>query len=378
MSADEISAATSACTPQYQDASDLIESNSSAVQSALDALDISTCSYQKSSGAAGACVFPVGCGGAAYTEQSATGCESINMVSNVMNQVTSNLSCTLNSSSAELDSTASNIQEITMEIGSISSGSTVTIGQTSSTTTKFVNLTQADVQSNIAATIEQGMQSSLTQSQESNAGDYSDPTSQKQVAQTINDMQSVTTSDLVNTSVANTSMNIQSSQKITLQIGSISDSNVTITQDNCFDLVAENYVYNTLSQVVQTSSVQSDIADLTQSSENDNAGLSSLLSFGSFGTILIICLVVFLVYKFVIKKNNKGRPPPPPPPRNSYAPSPFSNTYTPPPPPIFNPAPPPSFVPLKGPPPPPSVFQSLNPFSSPMSPEISRAMNPLK
>jgi hypothetical protein len=300
---DTASASTSNCTPQYEDTEALIEANSDALMSAMQAMNITTCSYQKSSGGVAACVFPMGCGAAGWSEQSATGCESINVVSNMMNQVTSQLSCTLNQSSASLSSDASNQQTIKFSAGDVT-GSTITLGNTSSVKTNFVNLSQQSVQKEIANTISQGISNTISQAQSTNNEAYSDPTAQKQSASMLSNIQSVASDTTVQTSVANTALTLQSGQTIEIEVKNISDSTITLTNDNCFDLVAQNFVYNTLAEIVQNSTVQTSYAALEQTQSQTNSGLSSLFS----GYLTYIYIVLFLgVGSYVYFKYFKGQ-----------------------------------------------------------------------
>lgn len=291
------------CTPEYEDTEALIEANEGALMSAMQAMNIESCTYQKSSGGAAGCYFPVGCGGAGWSEQSASGCESINVVSNMMNQVTSQLSCTLNQSSASLSSDASNQQTIEFSGGDVS-GSIISASNTSSVKTNFVNLSQQSVQKEISNTISQGITNTISQAQSTNNEAYSDPTAQKQSASMLSNIQSVASDTTVQTSVANTALTLQSGQTIKIEVGKVTDSTITLTNDNCFDLVAQNFVYNTLAEIVQNSAVQTSYAALEQTQSQTNSGLSSLFS----GYLTYIYIVFFLgAGSYVYFKYFKGK-----------------------------------------------------------------------
>jgi hypothetical protein len=120
----------------------------------------------------------------------------------------------------------------------------------------------------------------------------------------LSNIQSVASDTTVQTSVANTALTIQSGQTIEIEVKNISDSTITLTNDNCFDLVAQNFVYNTLSEVVQNSAVQTSYAALAQTQSQTNSGLSSLFS----GYLTYIYIVLFLgVGSYVYFKFFKGK-----------------------------------------------------------------------
>jgi large-conductance mechanosensitive channel len=342
------------CTPTYQDVGELAETSSKSVTSALDAMKLKSCSYQKSAGAVGGCsVFMGGCGGAAYAEQSSTGCESINVVSNMMNQVTSQLSCTLNQSSASLTATAANVQEITFKAGDISGGSDLNFSQKNSLKTNFVNLSQQSTQKEIAGVITQGIQDTVSQAQATNNEAFSDPTSQKQSAQLLSDIQSVASSTNVVSNVSETALSIQGDQKIQIEVGNITDSSISITNENVFDLVAQNFAYNAIAEVVQNTTVQQSASALSQTQSQANSGVMSGFS-GMIINLLITGVVIgilwYLYTKYMAKSKKTGKsqklksttssspttPPPAgpsvapsPPPGGPSAPSSFWNSYFP-------------------------------------------------
>ncbi|NBV69085.1 MAG: hypothetical protein EBR74_11190 [Flavobacteriia bacterium] len=296
------------CTPTYQDAGTLAETSSKSIANALDSMDIKSCSYQKSSGAVGGCsVYIGGCAAAAYSEQSAVGCESINVVSNMMNQVTSQLSCSLNQSSASLSATASNIQEISFKAGDIT-GSNITLSNKSSLKTNFVNLSQQETQKEIANTITQGIQDTVSQAQATSNEAFSDPTSQKQSAQICNDIQSVASNTDVLSNVANTALNIQGDQKIDIEVGNITDSSISITNDNVFDLVAQNFAYNAIAEVVGNTTVQQTVASMEQTQTQANKGALSAISGAMLQSLIggiIFMVVIGVLWYFLTKKKPK-------------------------------------------------------------------------
>jgi large-conductance mechanosensitive channel len=295
------------CTPTYQDVGELAETSSKSVTSALDAMKLKSCSYQKSAGAVGGCsVFMGGCGGAAYAEQSSTGCESINVVSNMMNQVTSQLSCTLNQSSASLTATAANIQEISFKAGDVSGGSDLNFSNKNSLKTNFVNLSQGTTQKEIAGVITQGIQDTVSQAQATNNEAFSDPTSQKQSAQLLSDIQSVASSTDISSNVSETALSIQGDQKITIEVGNVTDSSITITNDNCFDLVAQNFAYNAIEEVVNNSTVQQSASALAQTQSQANSGVMSGFS-GMIINLLITGVVIGILWYLYKKYMDKPK-----------------------------------------------------------------------
>jgi len=294
------------CTPTYQDVGELAETSQKSVTSALDAMKLKSCSYQKAAGAVGGCsVFMGGCGGAAFAEQSSTGCESINVVSNMMNQVTSQLSCTLNQSSASLSATAANVQEITFKAGDISDDSDLNFTNKNSLKTNFVNLSQQSTQKEIAGIITQGIQDTVSQAQATNNEAFSDPTSQKQSAQMLSDIQSVASSTNVMSNVSETALSIQGDQKITIEVGNVTDSSITITNDNCFDLVAQNFAYNAIAEVVQNTTVQQSASALSQTQSQANSGVVSGFS-GLIINLLITGVVIGILW--YLYKKYMGKP----------------------------------------------------------------------
>jgi hypothetical protein len=129
---------------------------------------------------------------------------------------------------------------------------------------------------------------------------------QKQVAQLTTNIQNVATSSNISQSVASTVAQIYSNQTITLNVGNITNSTVTLTNDSAISLLSQTFVYNSLSQLMQTQTVQSAVADMTQSAAEKNAGVSSIfkdLSGASgilaiMGYIFVGCVVLFLVFRF--------------------------------------------------------------------------------
>lgn len=302
--------AKSACQIPFQpDPVKMVEENGQAVQDTLDAMGVEACKYNKSDvkAAAAACYFPVGCGGAAtqVTKQNSVGCEQINVVSNMVNQTTNQVSCLLNQSSSTSTTNIVSNQVINVKFGGdLEEGCNLNLTNKQSLKVQILNLNQSSVQSAISKTIKQGMQDSLTSDMATKNEAFSDPASQKLVKTLTSNLTSNSMDNQIQQSVATTVANIYSNQEINLEVrGSCKNATVNLTNENAIDLLAQTFVYNAVDQILQTDFMQDAITDVKSTFAQENQGVSNLFSSLGFmmGTgvlvILIICVIVYMIIK---------------------------------------------------------------------------------
>ena len=289
----EAVAAAANCSPPYD--TKMPESD---VASAVAALNLEACSYAKTDTvAAGVILSPYAVGGAGgrSTSQSATGCEQVNVVSNMMNQCNQQLVCMINNASSNSTANVVVNQTIKIKAGDISDSS-LFISNKSTITMTLINLLQQTTQSAIAATIQQGIDTTAQQVQSQSNEAFSDPSAQKQVLDLTTNISNVASSTNIQQSVANTVAQIYNNQIIELETGNIIRSDLELSNESAVELISKTFVYNSLSQILNTETVQQSFATTEQSESQENQGTSTeLFSFSSPGGIMviIIALIVF-------------------------------------------------------------------------------------
>ena len=297
------------CKPPYQpDISKMVESNGDALQESLNAMGVQACSYEKKDANAQvvACIFPYGCGAAAsqYSEQSSVGCESINVVSNLVNQTTSRVSCVLNQASSSSTTNVIVDQQINIEFGGdILPGCDIKALNKAEIKVNLVNLNQSTVQSAIANTIKQGMKESLDTEMLSKNEPFSDPTSQKIVKSLTASLNSSEVDNNIQQSVANTVTNLYSNQVINLKVRGNCAGKIDLQNQNVIDLISKTFVYNSLEQIVSLSTTQEGeyLSKLISSQENkgvERVDASKLIS--SAGTSLFLKIFLPIIILVVL------------------------------------------------------------------------------
>lgn len=305
----EAVAAAANCSPDYDP-----QMPESDVAAAVGAMNLQSCEYSKTdTTTAGVILSPYAVGGAAgrSTSQSSAGCEQVNVVSNMMNQCNQQLVCMINNASS--NSTANVIvnQTIKIKAGDITD-STLFISNKSTVTVTLVNLLQQTTQSAIAATIQQGIDTTTQQVQSQSNEAFSDPNAQKQVLDLATNISNVASSTNIQQSVANTVAQIYSNQIIEIEVNDIVRSDLELSNESAIELIAKTFVYNSLSQILNTETVQQSIATTDQSASQENEGTSSgLFSFSSpagiFLTIFVVLLLIGLgvgLYKKLLAKKS--------------------------------------------------------------------------
>lgn len=293
--------ATDNCKPQIPTAGQESAAQQAGMAQLMKSLNKKTCKYKKQSAAAavGGCTL-AGCGAAAAAEssQSAEGCEQISILSNVVNQCTQQLSCMLNQASASTTTNVRVYQKIYAEFMGDINGN-VDISNTSTTNVKTLNLTQSSVQSAIGATISNGLQQAVTQAQSNENEAFSDPTSQTQLQSMLSNIQNVASNSTVNQSVADTTQNMVVDQNIYVKVWKDVNADFKITNENAISMIAENYVYNALDQVLKSETAQVVVQDIAQTSAQKQTGAASALAsfMGPFQNIMIAfaCIVGLIV-----------------------------------------------------------------------------------
>lgn len=317
---DSVAAASANCNvPPYRNTTEMAEQGSKNVEAALKAVGAQACEYSKSSnlkvaavGAQGFGMVAAGAGAGFSRSQKAIGCESINVISNIINQTSRRVSCVLSQTSSTLSGTLNVNQTITLKAGDIK-GSTIIASTKNEVRVQMKNIQQQEVQNEITNSIEQGVKEAIQQETSQSNEAYSDPNSQKQVVNLCKNLESVSSSTNIQQSVAKTTQEVMINQQIVLDVGNITDSTVNLTIENAVDLVAEQYVYNALSQLLQTTEVQSAVNDIKQTAIQENKGEANPFSF-QFSWIWSIIIVVILIGVlgaggFVISKmKNKIKP----------------------------------------------------------------------
>lgn len=314
------------CKPQLESGTALSEAQSGNLEKTLKMMNIGQCQYKTNATAAKAIVgsfIPPVVGGAATTtaKQEAAGCEQVNIMSNIMNQCTQQLSCMLNKVNSTSTTNVAVFQEITVELGEVS-GSQVTLKNTSLTNVKTINIAQSTVQSAIGATITTSLQDAIKQGMDISNEAFSDKSSQKNMTQLLSNLQSVASNTTVNESVAATTNSMYVNQKIKLIARNITNSTLELTNDNVIQLISENYVYNTLDQLFKTDAVTESIKEITQEATTKSTGVKveakldeltsifgsmSALFGGAFVTMAIIAIIGGSLYYFVFMRRGKSR-----------------------------------------------------------------------
>lgn len=302
------------CKPQLTSAESLIDSQAGSLEETMKMMNIGQCEYKTSAtDAKGAIVTPFGGGAvAAKTAQTqAAGCEQINIMSNIMNQCTQQLSCMLNQVKSTSTTNTAVFQEITVELGDVS-GSQVTLKNTSLTDVRSINIAQSTVQSAIGATITTSLQDAIRQGMDISNESFSDKSSQKNMNQLLSNLQNVASNTTINESVAITTNSMYVNQKIKLVARNITNSTLELTNDNVIQLISENYVYNALDQLFKTDVVTESIKTITQESTTTSTGVDVSADFGlsgigigllsGFGSFVIVCIIGFLIYMKFFKR----------------------------------------------------------------------------
>lgn len=295
---------TGNCAPNIKDdTKELTEAQEKSLKETMGLMGISTCKATQAGFKAeyqAKVPFVKAGGSVAGNVQTQSGCEQVNVISNIVSQCTQQLSCMLNEVQANSITNIKEFQEITLEVGDISN-SNIKLGNLSETNVKVVNIAQSSVQSAIGATLTQGIQSGIDQSLALNAGPHSDASSQKNMTQLLQNLKSVASNTTINKSVASTSANICKDQKIKLYAGNITDTTIDIQNVSKITLISENYVYNALDQLFKTEQVQTALSEIVQKSTATKKGVLEGLNLGDFSTGEIIAsIVAFIVIGIVV------------------------------------------------------------------------------
>jgi hypothetical protein len=292
------------CAPNIKDdTGELTAAQEKSLQETMGMLGISTCESTQAGFKAeyqGKVPFVNVGGSVAGNVQTQSGCEQVNVISNIVSQCTQQLSCMLNEVQANSTTNIKEFQEIILDVGDVSN-SNITLGNLSETDVKLVNIAQSSVQSAIGATMTQGVQSAIDQSLALNAGAHSDASSQKNMTQLLQNLKSVASNTTINKSVATTSANICKDQKIKLYAGNITGTTIDIQNVSKINLISENYVYNALDQLFKTEQVQTALNEIVQTSTATKKGVLDGMNLGGFSTGEIIAsIVAFIVIGVVL------------------------------------------------------------------------------
>jgi len=295
------------CSPKYQNTSDMVDKGRENIERALGALKVDKCEYEKTDSRGGGAVispFVIAAGGGSSTTQKSTGCEQVNVVSNIYNQCTSRLTCMLTQASNTQSNLVKIDQTIRLRAGNIV-GSTIDLSTKNEVKMNVVSLTQQKTQSAITSTIEQGIKDGLQQSTDQSNEAFSDPNAQKQVAQLTRNIQSVTSTTNIQNIVTTLTNKMEVGQVITVDVGDIINSKISLSTENAISLVAQSLVYNTLDQLLNTQDVQETVSSITQTSAQENKGVpladaNKITSSFTSGLLLMILLPIFLVVIVVI------------------------------------------------------------------------------
>ena len=316
------------CKPKLESGTALSDAQSGSLEKTMKMMNIGQCQYKTSATAAKAIVgsfFPPVIGGAATTTATtqAAGCEQINIISNIMNQCTQQLSCMLNQVESTSSTNLAVFQEISVELGDVSA-SNIILKNTSMTNAKTINIAQSTVQSAIGATITTSLEDAIKQGMDISNESFSDKSSQKNMTNMLSNLQSVASNTTINQSVATTTNSIYVNQKIKLIARNITNSTLELTNENIIELISENYVYNALDQLFKTGAVVEAVKEITQEATTKSTGvkveanlneISSMfgslagLIGGGFATFLIIAVIVAALYYFIFirGKTTKNR-----------------------------------------------------------------------
>lgn len=286
------------CAPNIKDdTGDLTEAQEKSLSETMGMLGIGKCESTQAGFKAeyqAKIPFASAGGSLAGNVQTQSGCEQVNVISNIVSQCTQQLSCMLNEVQANSTTNVKEFQEIILDVGDVSN-SDIKLGNTSETNVKLVNIAQSSVQSAIGATLTQGVNSAIDQSLALNTGAHSDATSQKNMTQLLQNLKSVASNTTINKSVATTSANICKDQKIKLYAGNITGTTIDVQNVSKIDLISENYVYNTLDQLFKTEQVQKSLSEIVQTSTATKKGVLDGMNLGGFSAMAIIGFVIALI-----------------------------------------------------------------------------------
>lgn len=310
------------CAPKItEDTGELTEAQEKSLKDTMGLMGISTCKATQAGFRAEykASVPMARVGGAVGANiQTQAGCEEINVISNIANQCTKQLSCMLNDVQSNSSANVRVFQEIYLDVGNIDS-SKITLGNQSDTDVSLVNIAQSTVQSAIGATLTQGLNSAIDQSLDLKAGPHSDASSQKNVTQLLKNLKSVASNTTVNKSVAKASADMWKDQKIKLYAGNITGSTLDIRNVDKIKMISENYVYNALDQLFKTDQVQQSLDQIVQKSTAAKGGALAGVNLGGFsageivgyvflilGIVLILVMIALGVKWYLGKKAKKN------------------------------------------------------------------------
>lgn len=304
--------ATENCRPQIESTETMSDAQLKGMEDVMSKMDIKTCSWDKKSkdkkgGGAICCPIVVAVVGTKEVEQSATGCEQINVVSNIVSQCTQQLSCMLNQATASTTTNVRVYQKINAEfMGNIYGN--IDLKNTSVSNIKTLNLTQSTVQSAIGATITAGINDAIDQTSKTQNEAFSDPTGQKSFTSSLFNLQQVASNTTINQSVADTSNNLIVNQEIYVKVYKDVTGDFKVTNENVIQLIAENYVYNALDQVLKTDAGVDFLKKISQENTQENKGVSTDVDLSSitnalssiFSSITSMFSGVFLIIAFIV------------------------------------------------------------------------------
>lgn len=301
------------CSSETETTGGITKAQEESMKATMDMLNIGQCEYSQA-GFRGEVNLRAPLVSAAASvsgsAQSSSGCEQINIVSNIMSQCTKQLNCMLNQVRNTSTTNVNTFQEIYTELGDIS-GSDITLSNKSESNIKTVDITQSQVQSAIGATIKQGLDTAIQQATDFTSESMSDPSSQKSMQQLLSNIQSVASNTTINQSVTETTKNMSVNQKIKLIARNVTNSKLTLSNENILTLMSENYVYNALDQLFKTESVQTALTEVVQTTTAKKEGALGKLSNPTFSTTEIIAFAIvgiiiaivggYLAYRYLKK-----------------------------------------------------------------------------
>lgn len=291
----------------------LVESSKEAQKDILKALEASgalSCEYKNSQGQLQFCAIQMpgvraGCAQSSVNHKTTKGCGSVNLVSNTINNMKTQIKCVLTNieSSNEADVVAK--QRIKLKLGNVKN-SVIDLTQDNSITVRMANITSDNTQSALSNSVDNVIATAVTQAQESANKAFSDPVSQLSFQEVSKNLQEYGNSANIKQSISKIVSNLVSDQEIEISAGDVEGTNIKLTQINAIDLVAEAFVdqitkdifQNVSKTDVKSTNDQEQAQANTDSLYESNLTLSNTEAFmGSIMIVIIASLGLYLYSK---------------------------------------------------------------------------------
>lgn len=288
-------------TPYEPDMATLMQTpeGEQAIIKALDSSGALGCSYTNDSGSGAACVgtfYGGGCGYVSTNSLTTQGCQSVSLMSNVVNSMTTSIKCVLNTSESTNEVDVRNNQVIRFRAGNVT-GSALTFSQRASINVKMANIQSTKTQSALTQSISDSITNTAEQAQSTANEAFSNPQSQIAIQNLSTNINNYTSSQSIQETVTRTVASISSGQEIVIDVGNITNSTLDVSQEAVIDAIAKVMVDAVMTDLFQNEQIKNVQNDLAQTLKQVNAGPVALLAGGSFIGLLLLIGLGYLAYK---------------------------------------------------------------------------------